>query len=275
MSVDIFRAEQLVSGIADIVGFENYPSGKFVLNTEIVVVHIRIADSLWENDSRQDRSIGTKWCPAGKVSGGLSSDALTRVRGRTTESGRSRWVWRATGRGANRRTVDKGVHISVQKVIHKVERVIREIPARVRQRVVERALVGNSKSAAERSLAIAEHIVSEPNSRTDIIVVALPQRLCGSKAARTANSLELCDLCDLLICETARTVDDAIGIDHAFEKSGPWSRNECSSQIVLFVVTSEQVIANPKVQRQSLGDLPVILEIGAELQVASMPDVFC
>src|SRR5262245_54676442 len=199
MLVDIFRPEQLVSGIADIIGFENYPSGKFVLNTEIVVVDIRIADSLWENDSRQDRSIGTKRRPAGKVFGGLSSDALTWVRGWTTESGHSCWVWRATGRGANRRTVDKGVHISVQKVIHKVERVIREIPARVGERVVERFFVGNSKSAAECSLAIAEHIVSEPNSRSDIIVVVLSQSLCGSKAVRPANSLELCDLCDLLI----------------------------------------------------------------------------
>ncbi len=44
-------------------------------------------------------------------------------------------------------------------------------------------------------------------------------------------------------------------------------------QIVFFVVTLIEVVAKPEVQGQSLRDLPVILEIPAELDIAPVAEV--
>ena len=52
-----------------------------------------------------------------------------------------------------------------------------------------------------------------------------------------------------------------------------WSRDKRGSQIVLFVVTGEQVVTQAQIQGQALGDFPVILEIRTHFQVSPVPHV--
>src|SRR5581483_3804 len=135
MAVDVLGAEQLVAGIADVVDLKYGLPGQFALHAEVVVVYIGIANALWKNDSGQDRDVRTEWCPAGQVAGSLCPDTLSGIGWRTREGGR-RHTWRpvaaragATRGGTSCWSVDNRVDITVQEIVNKVERVVRQVPA--------------------------------------------------------------------------------------------------------------------------------------------------
>ena len=135
MAVDIFGPELFVPRIADIVGFQHHLPWKFSLHAPIVVVHVGIADALRKDDSGQDCDVWAEWRPPSEISGGLRTDALTGIGCRTGE-GRRRAAGHTTRRGTGRGAINGCVHVAVQEVIDEVKGVVREIPARVGQRIV-------------------------------------------------------------------------------------------------------------------------------------------
>src|SRR5262249_27902846 len=127
----------------------------------------------WENNSRENRFVWAKRCPTSQVTCCLRADALSRVCGWSRE-GRCCPTRRARGCSAGRRSVDNRVDVPIQGVVNKVEGVVRHIPARVRERVIERALIRDAKPAAECRLSITKYVVGKTESRSEVIVVTRP-----------------------------------------------------------------------------------------------------
>src|SRR5712692_11649173 len=130
MAIDVFGAEQLVTSITDIIGFQYQLPWKFPLHAQVIVVNVGIPNAFGEDDTRQDRPVRAKRSPASQVTGSLRSGSLSGVGWRATKSGR-RTAGCASCRGTGSRSVNKLVHIAVQEVIDEVERVVREVPAGV------------------------------------------------------------------------------------------------------------------------------------------------
>src|SRR5205814_3002443 len=82
-------------------------------------------------------------------------------------------------------------YVSHQTVVGRVKGIKRQIPARIRQRIVECPFVRHTKSATERCLAIAEHIPCKTYPWAKIIVVALSKALRRRKPAGTADIHDL------------------------------------------------------------------------------------
>src|SRR5207302_878340 len=64
-----------------------------------------------------------------------------------------------------------------------------------------------------------------------------------------------------------------VRVDHLVQKIAARSWDERSRQIVQFVVTSEQVIADTEIKGELPADLPIILEVSAELQIPPVPNI--
>src|ERR1700747_1800353 len=76
MTVNVFRTELLMGGVADIVYFQNRLPRELALYAQKVIIDVRIANALGENDSRQHRRIGTERGPSSEVPGGLRANTL-------------------------------------------------------------------------------------------------------------------------------------------------------------------------------------------------------
>src|SRR5208337_583739 len=127
----------------------------FVLQAEVVVIDVRIVYALREDDSRQVSGVGVLTIPAIDIASRLSSRALVGV-GWSTRVGRgntSRPVERATSRraantvNAVRRAPNDRLAGTDKLVVFQVKRVVWQVPARVRERIVERALVRDAETA--------------------------------------------------------------------------------------------------------------------------------
>src|SRR5215469_10989089 len=88
MAIDVLRTEQLVGGIADVVNFNYGLFTNFMLNTEVVVVHVWVIDALRLDDSGQNCLVRTEWCPTCQVASCLSSETLPRIGRRPGKCGR-------------------------------------------------------------------------------------------------------------------------------------------------------------------------------------------
>src|SRR5262249_35726797 len=75
-----------------------------------------------------------------------------------------------------------------QEVGNAIERVERRIVARVREWVVQRSLIRNSKASAQRSLPIAKHVPGKAHARAEVIVISSTQLLGRGEASRTTLS---------------------------------------------------------------------------------------
>src|SRR5438270_11699041 len=120
ITVDVLSAEFLMSGVTNVVGFQNHLAGKLTLHTEVVVVNVGIVDALGQNNARQDCLVRTERCPSSKVAGGLSSDPLTDVSGGACKGWGHSIVLRTAARRTSCGTVDREIHIPVEEVIHEV-----------------------------------------------------------------------------------------------------------------------------------------------------------
>ena len=58
-----------------------------------------------------------------------------------------------------------------------VEEVVWQVPARVRERVIQGALVGYAKAATQRRLAVAKYIPGESDARSKVVVVTSSQTI--------------------------------------------------------------------------------------------------
>src|SRR6185437_15510336 len=94
-SVHVLRPEQLVPRSADIVGFQSKFGHQFALDTQVIVIDVRVFNAFRENDSGKDGQIGIGRVPTGQVADGLRARALIRVGGRTGEGRRCRGIRRA------------------------------------------------------------------------------------------------------------------------------------------------------------------------------------
>src|SRR5271169_1478985 len=197
-AIDVLSAEELVTGCAHILHVDYRLRRDFTLDAEVEVVYVRIANALREDDSRQVRKVGISRIPAIDVALGLRLPGralvgVARIPGicygyvgnLSTVSGRC-------CQSANRRTINYISPLYANPAAEDlVEGVVREIPARVRKRVIERSLVGYAKAAAYRCFAIAKHIPGKADPRSKVVVVALPQVLGWSEATRpTARTHE-------------------------------------------------------------------------------------
>ena len=82
MTVDVFGTEQLVSSGADVIDLQHPLSGKLALQAQEVVVNVRIANPLRQNNSGQDRDVRVEGSPTRQIAGGLRAYALSGVGGR-------------------------------------------------------------------------------------------------------------------------------------------------------------------------------------------------
>src|SRR5437016_3717178 len=146
MTVDVLGAEKFVSSIPNVIYLQNQPAGEFTLCAKVIVIDIGITNAFGENNTGEDGCIRAERSPAGQVPGGLCADALSRI-GWIAGKCWSGATWRTRCRRTRSRSVDHRVHISVKEVIHKVKRVIREVPARVGKWVVQSSLVRNANPA--------------------------------------------------------------------------------------------------------------------------------
>src|SRR5439155_23591968 len=121
--------------------------------------------------------------------------------------------------------------------------VVRRVPTRVAERVIQRSLVRDAVAAAQRSLAVAEDIPGETDPWPEVIVVAFAQVLGCGESARPADPGQNCRLVGCRITCRARGVEGRIGIMQPSSTSGyvvnhRGSRplDEGGRQVVLLVV---------------------------------------
>ena len=200
-------------------------------------------------------------------------------RGPSSNITRRVWVQSAPG-GYAPATINTGggavhhpVHVGTQVVTGTVEGVVRKVPARVRERVVERALVGDAETAAQRSLAVAKHVIGKTNARAEVLVAPCAQRRRRSKTAGSADTLQLRQRLLRRVGVATRISRRNVGIDHPLQQVASRTRNKGGRLIVLFVMTSVQVPAQAQLQGQAFRGLPVILEIDPHLQIPPVPVV--
>ncbi len=69
-----------------------------------------------------------------------------------------------------------------------IERVIRQVPARVGERIVQRALIRNAEAAAQGRLPISEHIPGKTDTGSEVVVIALAQAIGFGESTGSANA---------------------------------------------------------------------------------------
>ena len=118
------------------------------LQAEVVVVNIRVADALRENNARQECSLRVAGCPTREIAHSLRASALAGVRGCAEEGrrGATRATYSAVRIAGAWAVNDDRVAAVQRRAIRQVEGVERRIPARVGEWVVERGLVGDPES---------------------------------------------------------------------------------------------------------------------------------
>src|SRR5262249_47051682 len=99
--VDVLSAEDLMASGADIIEFSHPLAGDFALDAQEVVVDVWVANTLREDDARQDGDVRVKRSPAGKVAGGLRAEALSRIGCRPAKCGFGVRIGRASRRGTS------------------------------------------------------------------------------------------------------------------------------------------------------------------------------
>ena len=105
----------------------------------------------------------------------LRPNTLSRVGGWPDEG------WDGTARSASARcrtgggTPDDSSNGAVREIAYRIgsgtEGVEGRIPARIRERVIQRAFVRNTEAAAQRRLAIAKHIVGKTDAWAEILIL--------------------------------------------------------------------------------------------------------
>src|SRR6266849_7216675 len=182
LPVDVFSAEQLVTGCAHIARLHHRLEQDFALYAQVEVVHVRILDALREDDSGQDRLVRVARIPAVDVAKVLRLCRRTlvpRVAAGSNKGRHFRGILSVVAGGGVERgwPVDNvlGTPWLVNTTACRVERIVGKVPARIRERVVERALVSYAKPAAQRSLAVAKHVPGKTDARSKVIVVASAQ----------------------------------------------------------------------------------------------------
>src|SRR6185369_6971784 len=160
---------------SDVVDLKRSLWEDLALCAQVVVVHVRVAHTLREDNACQERRLRVGCSPPGQIPYSLGANALARVRRcPQVRRGGSTRVANGTGRVAGGGAIDDHRITAVQGcAISFIEGIIRRVPSRVGKRIVESRFIGNAKSAAQRSLAISEHVPSKTNARTKVIVIAL------------------------------------------------------------------------------------------------------
>src|ERR1700722_4521838 len=149
----------------------------FALYAKVKVVNVGITHTLRKNDSSQDGLVWVARIPTFDVAvvlGLRRRSHVSRVRARPSKGWGLSDILDVSSTHQSSRSVN---HVGSSRLLRtscdSVERVIREIPARVRERIVESPLVSYTETATQRCFAIAEYIISKANTRTEVIVVAL------------------------------------------------------------------------------------------------------
>ncbi len=254
----------------------------FALHAEKVVVNVGIPNALRQDNAGQEGGVRIERRPTSDGAGGLRARALVGIGSRSEAWSRTRE--RASGRGTGRRSVNQLIGAAIQRAGCEVERIEGWIPTGVGERIVERALVRDTKPRPQRCLAVTENVPSESHSRTKVVVVTLAQTAgCfeSSRPADTSQHLAAEDSNGGRIAtgqERSRNgirciAERHVGIRYLLGKAGARPEYEGGGQVVLFVMAGENVVAQAEIQGHPFGDLPVVLEIRAELQVPPMTDV--
>src|SRR5439155_12031934 len=93
-------------------------------------------------------------------------------------------------------------------------------------------------------LSVAEHVICKAEARTEVVMIALSQRLRRSKPSGAALTPQLPNLSNL---GRGKTISDAgrdvIRIHHLIENTAPRSRDEGCCEVVQFVVAGVEVIS--------------------------------
>src|SRR5258706_2294037 len=103
LPVDVFSTEQLVTGRAHIARLHHRLGQNFTLYAQVEVVHVRIPDSLREDDAGQGRLVRVARIPAVDVAGGLRPHSLVGIGCSPAEGCRYRRIlktiagWRSAG----------------------------------------------------------------------------------------------------------------------------------------------------------------------------------
>ena len=159
----VIGPKQVSSKSPYIIDFQHQFVPQFTLNSRGPVFDEGIAQSLLKNDSGQARGLRIGGIPSGNISGCLRTDSrVLRRRSGTSKSGR------APVHG----TIDEvGIGSTSQKIEFTVLGIVRRIKAGDGKPPLETAFVRDTKTAAQRSLAIAEPVPGKTEPRTKIIVV--------------------------------------------------------------------------------------------------------
>src|SRR6185437_7897399 len=280
-AVDVFRPVVVVALRAHVVQLHHCARSNLVLNTQVLVEHARITYAGLQNNARQLGQVRISREPASYVAYRLIAKTLSDV-GRRTGKG-----YRRGAVGAAGGTVDNGLYVATQEVDSIVKGVVRQVPARVGKRVIQRIFIRYAEAAAQGGLAVAKDIVGEADPRAEVLVITFPQRLCGRKATRSANTSQLgrrhsrrCGAVVSLTTNRSRSTRGNVGLLHPALSGGDVvndvrsrSLDKRGHQIVQFRVPRVQVVTQAQIQGQLAAHLPVILEVSAELNVAPVPDI--
>ncbi len=144
----------------------------------------------------------------------------------------------------------------------------------VNPQVDQCTLVGHAEPTTHGSLTVAENIVGEADTRTEIVVITLSKRVCFGKTARSTDT-----------GHAGRSIHKISG----FEKTGcagiknlpgtglqvinvglAWTEEKVRDQPILLHMPGIEVITQPQVKSQPPRGLPIVLEVPTKFQVAPM-----
>src|SRR5207247_6600616 len=142
------------------------------------VVHVRVANTLREDNARKVRLVPVPRIPAHDVADGRVLRVGTLEVIGTRRAGETRSVGRIPSSPFRRlwskvdlATVGGVATSTCQAINNLIEGVVRRVPTRVRQGVVQRSLIRNTKAAAHRRLAITEYVIRKANARSNVVVI--------------------------------------------------------------------------------------------------------
>ena len=199
--------------------------------------------------------------PAGYVSRGLHPAPGILLRGSGADE---------RGGSASNRPVHNLADVTSQKVSSVVHGIVGRVPACIGKRVIKRPLVGQPKATAQGGPAISEDIPGKADSWPKIIVVARSQCGGGCETSRTTRPSQR----RTRIPGTRRAgiLDLAGAGGDVVDQVLPRPLQEGRGQMVQFGVAGEEIVAQAKIQRQLPADLPIVLNVCADLPVSPVPD---
>ena len=246
-------------------GLEHQASCELVFQAQVRAVNVRITE-VGKYDARQDGGVRVVRVPtldvAGKSVGSRARRPGAHVRRRASVRRR-----RAVDRPEDARVGElRADFVGAVGTPGPVKGIEGRVPARVRQRVVNFALVRDAKSATQRGLAVAKYVVGEANARAEVVVVTRGKRLALSgREARIAR----------LVVKAGGPgdIDEAVRGAEPLRKVVSGRKDEVGHVTVLIGVPRVEIVAQTERQGQARAHFPVVIDERSERNVPPPSDV--